>query len=367
MEISKQSQEAGDHSNQFQADTINITVSGIDESRARQIYQESFAIAKQNWTQEAVEIAEERVRKLEDKLIPKMMAYDESLKFFADPAFQVTLRQAQMTAICSNRESDYEVLSDLLLHRLEQGEDRHRRLGICKAIEVVDKISEDALIALSIVYAVTKFMPITDDMQAGLAVLDHLYGAILDGHQLPRTNDWLEHLDLLSAIRLGIAHLSSFKKMKEYISHELSKYLVSGLEDNSEELNKIKSEFIQCGLSINCMVPHPLKPNYVKLNTSLDIEQIAITRHIGNRISYVPLNAKQKDVMRRAIATMMKDESTSPILQDRFMEEWDKFPNLKIIKDWWDTLPCHFTITPVGAALANAYAHGKEPHVPSLY
>jgi hypothetical protein len=49
------------------------------------------------------------------------------------------------------------------------------------------------------------------------------------------------------------------------------------------------------------------------------------------------------------------------------MEEWNKYPNLKLVRDWWDSLPCYFTITPVGAALANAYAHGREPSVPSLY
>ena len=34
---------------------------------------------------------------------------------------------------------------------------------------------------------------------------------------------------------------------------------------------------------------------------------------------------------------------------------------------WWNNLSGHFTITPVGVALANAYIRGKEPSVPSLY
>ena len=34
---------------------------------------------------------------------------------------------------------------------------------------------------------------------------------------------------------------------------------------------------------------------------------------------------------------------------------------------WWNNLSGHFTITPVGVALANAYIRGKDPSVPSLY
>ena len=76
MEISKLSQSAGNNSTQVQAGTINnfyTTVTGFDETRARMICQEEYAIARQNWTSEAAEIADSRVHQLEDKLMPKMI------------------------------------------------------------------------------------------------------------------------------------------------------------------------------------------------------------------------------------------------------------------------------------------------------
>ena len=371
MEISKQSQNAGDNSTQMQAGTINnnyyTTVTGIDESRAREICREEYAIVRQDFTSEAVAIADNRVHQLENILMPKMMAYDSSLKFFADPAFQFTLRQAQITAASSERESDLDMLSDLLLHRLEQKDDMQRRLGICKAIEVVDKISNEALVALSIVYAVSKFVPASDDLQEGLSTLNKLYGRLLNSFQLPSTDDWLEHLNLLSAIRLSIKGINSFKKIKEYMPQQLSNYLVSGVEDNSEELSKIKLEFAQYGIPTNCLIAHPLKPNFISLNTSSDVEQMIITKTVGGLTIKSSLNDKQKEVMNRAVTILRKDESSNAIMKDNLMKEWEKFPNLKIVKDWWDTLPCYFIITPVGAALANAYAHGKDPDVPNLY
>lgn len=370
MEISKQSQNAGDNSTQIQAGTINNNyyVTGIDENRARAICQEEYAIARQNWTSEAAAIADYRVHQLEDKLMPKMIAYDNTLKSFADPDFQFTLRQAQISAASSERESDYDMLSELLLHRVEQGQNRERRLGIRKAIEVVNQITDEALIGLTMVYVISKFFPISPDFKIGLSILDNLYGKILDGKKLPVGENWLEHLDLLSAIRLGIKGINSFKKLEEYIPFLLSKYLVSGLEGNSEKLMKIKHEFMQCGIPLSCIVPYPLKQNYVYLNVTRNLEDLVITKELDNGNTWeMKMNELQKETMSKAFSILNKDESNNISLKKKLMEIWDTYPNLKLVKEWWNVLPCHFEITPVGAALANAYAHGKYPSIPNLY
>ena len=80
MEIQK----AGDNAQQFQIQNLTI---GIDEKRAREIYDEKYSIAKKDFTEEALRIANERVRELENRLIPKMEAVNDGLKAFADPSF----------------------------------------------------------------------------------------------------------------------------------------------------------------------------------------------------------------------------------------------------------------------------------------
>ena len=62
----------------------------------------------QNWTSEAIAIANDRVQQLEDKVLPKLIQHDNSLKCFADPSFQITLRKAQISAASSDRVADYE-------------------------------------------------------------------------------------------------------------------------------------------------------------------------------------------------------------------------------------------------------------------
>ena len=342
MDKSRQTQSAGDNSTQMQAGTINynVTFTGIDEAAARRICQQEYAIARQNWTEEAIKIADDRARQLENKLLPKMIEYDSTLSIFADPAFQLTIREAQISAATSERKSDYEMLSELVLHRAEHNHEREKRLGVSKAIEIVSDVSTDAMIALSVVYAM------------GI---------------LPEGNEWIEHLGLLTTIRISPAGIAHFNKLKDCLPQIHSQYLVSGVLVDSEEYSNIMSEFNNCGLPTTCLVSHPLKPGFVKLNNSLSVDDMRIIQQ-SNNVSYgQELNDDQKKAMRKAISILRKDESNNKEMIERFMTEWDKYSSLKTIHKWWDSLSSHFTFTPSGEALANAYIRTRYPSIPSLY
>ena len=129
MEIQK----AGDNSQLYQIQQVTIN-QGIDEKRAREIYDEKYSIAKQDFTEEALRIANERVKELENRLIPKMEAVNDGLKAFADPSFQLLLVDAQKAAAATERSVDYDLLSELLVHRIEKGNDRHIRTGDRKSV-----------------------------------------------------------------------------------------------------------------------------------------------------------------------------------------------------------------------------------------
>lgn len=137
METNKQTQSAGDNSTQMQAVVINNTyVQGITPEQAHEIMRNIFEGERKRWTEEASRIVEERVGNLENKIMPKFMAYDQTLEFFSDPAFQIALGKAQVSAAASNRESDYELLSDLLLHRVEHRNDLKIVPGHCCPIKI---------------------------------------------------------------------------------------------------------------------------------------------------------------------------------------------------------------------------------------
>ena len=142
----KQNQKAGANSQQTQIQNLTI-INGIDEKRAREIFSEMYAVAKTDLTSEAINTANERIKNFENVLIPKMEKINGALNAFADPSFQVLLAKANKSAACSNQDSDYELLSQLLIHRVEKRDSRKDKAGINRAVEIdpqaMQKISKN--------------------------------------------------------------------------------------------------------------------------------------------------------------------------------------------------------------------------------
>lgn len=369
MELSNQTQKAGDNATQVQAGVVNYVtnITGIDEKRAREICKEEYAIVSQNWSQEAFNLANTRVQILEDKVLPKFLELDKTLRFFADPAFQFTLRKAQMTAASSERVSDFDLLSDLLVHSIEQKDDKKRELGIARAIEVVNQVDYQALVGLSIMYAISHYIPRANTFAKGLKILDSLYGKLMDNQELPQGKDWLEHLDLLTAIRLHQGGLAHFKKIEEYIPLIIPGFFTIGLKQDSEELAHIRSEFDRVNLPQGCLIEHPYKAGYVQLDANIRDVTLKFNLFEGTTAE-IQLNAEQKSVMQNAMKLMHKpDNLKDKNLLDYFIQHWDSYPNLKNVREWWNNLSSHFSVTPLGAALANAYNKTKCSEVPCLY
>lgn len=341
----------------------DLNVNGISEDRARAICHEEYSKALQEWSFEAGTLVEKRVKKLEDVVIPKMIEQDASLKIFGDPSFQLLIRKAQISAACSERDGDYEMLSELLLHRSEQNNNRERRLGISKAIEIVDQIDDVALTALAIVYAIDKYSPVSNIPEEGLKSLDNLFRILLNGKQLPDGESWMEHLDLLAAIRIGIKGIGSFKKMNNIISNKIPRYFFLGLPTDDERLIKLKEQFISLGLPLSCFKPHYFKVGYEILAIFDSTDNISLTKN-GQLYE---LSQGQKDLINSAKELMHISGENDSEISSSFWQLWDSFPSLKQIRTWWDKLPVVFSFTSVGVALSNAYIHGKDSSLPCLY
>lgn len=92
--MTRQSQKGGEGSNNFQAQEMVVQV-GIDEKRAREVFQEMNLQLRKEYTQEALEVANARVSEFENSLMPKMERVEGALEAFADPSFQLLLVEAQ--------------------------------------------------------------------------------------------------------------------------------------------------------------------------------------------------------------------------------------------------------------------------------
>ncbi|TQP00027.1 LPO_1073/Vpar_1526 family protein [Vibrio cholerae] len=366
--LSKQNQKGGDGSTNIQTEQMIVQV-GIDEKRAREIYQEMNLQLKKDYTEEALKVANARVTEFENKLMPKMESVDGALQAFADPSFQILLVEAQKAAASSERTADYDLLSELLIHRFQKGESRIVRAGISRAVEVVDEISDDALLGLTAFHAVNTFFPVTGDIHQGLDVLDALFGKILYGI-LPTGNEWLDHLDILDAVRLS--SFGSLKKIEQYYPELLSGYVDAGIEKSSDNFAKAMEILDGNNLPRNILVQHALNDDFVRLPVSAkeQINSINLIQRIpfGEQFIERPIALTEKQ--KEALSTIYELYDSNASIKNKnirlFMEIWDKKPNLNALKTWWNSLQVSIQITSVGKVLAHSNAQRCDKNLPPL-
>ncbi len=364
----KKIQNARDNSQLMQAKKMIVNV-GIDEKRAREIYKEMNLQVRKDYSQEALTVANSRVTQFENSLMPKMEAVDGALEAFADPSFQLLLVEAQKTAAATERPADYDLLSELLIHRFQKGENREIRAGINRAVEIVDNISDDALLGLTVAHAVSTFFPASGNINKGLDVLNDLYGKLFYS-VLPKGKDWLDHLDILDAARLN--SFGSMKKIQQYYPEMLAGYIDSGIEKESENYNKAVEILQNENLPLNVLSAHPFNDDFVRIDVthknhidSLTLQHLSINN--GNVIQIpVPLSKNQKNAIKSIYELYKQDGNLKQANIKKFMEEWDNRPNLKSLKDWWDNIGTGFQITSVGKVLAHSNAQRCDKDLPPL-
>lgn len=355
-----QKQVAGEESNQFQIGNF-IVNQGITEERARSIFSEMIPQALSNYTQDAYETANSRIEKLETAVMPRIIDIDGAIAMFADPAFQLLLRKAQQTAAATEREDDYNLLSELLICHIEKGHNRKNRTGISKAIEIVDDIDNDALCALTLVHAVTTYIPSTGNIKQGLQTLDELYSKLLY-MTLPRGSEWIEHLDVLGAVR--ISRLGSFKKIKEYFTEQLQGYACIGLKIDSDEYKKAIEILHSVNLRQDILIANELIDGYVRL-------PVVSKKHI-NKMTMISsgvireITESESSALEKIWDFYSHDNDLENIVDENFIKMWDSFPSLKRVHIWWEEIPISFDITQVGTVLAHTNAKRCDNEIPDL-
>lgn len=366
--ISKQNQEGGDNSTNIQADQMVVHV-GIDEKRAREVFQEMNLQLRQDYSQEALKIANARVSEFENSLMPKMEKVDGALEAFADPSFQLLLVEAQKTAASTERPADYDLLSELLVHRFQKGDNRIARAGISLAVDIVDKISDEALLGLTVAHAVNTFTPVTGDIGQGLDVLNELFGKIFYG-ELPLGHEWLDHLDILNAVRLN--SFGSLKKAQQYYPERLHGYVDVGIEKDSESHTKAIEILDANNLPGALLVNHSLNSDYLRIPipNRAQIDAISLQQRVlqGGSLVVVPikLSEEQKEAINAIYDLYSQDGGLKQNNINSFIEEWDKRQNLKALKDWWDNIPVLLTITSAGKVLAHSNAQRCDHNLPPM-
>ncbi len=355
-----QKQSAGDNSKQFQVGNVVIN-QGITEERARSVFAEMIPQALEKYTQEAYETANQRINQLENAIMPRMMKIDGAFASFSDPAFQVMLRRAQQSAASTERSEDYALLSELIVCQVQKGSDRKNRTGISKAIEIVGEIDGDALCGLTVAHAVNKFLPVAGDMRIGLKVLDDLFGELFYIN-MPTESDWLDHLDILGAIR--ISKYARLKKLRDYYSEKLNGYVCAGIRIGSTEYEKALEILALTNLDVSLLVPNELASGHVILpvRDKAAIREMVMKDDMNTRL----ISESEIEALEKIWDLYLQDDTLQKDAKSRFDDIWDSYASLKKLRIWWENLPFAFDITGVGTVLAHTNAKRCDSNLPDL-
>lgn len=360
MSSDKQLQKAGDGATQLQANTVNI-YNGVSEESVRRIVEEQYRLARQEYTADAYRIANERVKCFEESMMSRIMQVENVLPSFADPAFQLLLRHALQTAAGTERPSDYDLLTELLVCHVQKGENRKNRAGINRAIEIVGEIDNDALCALTVAHALTFFVPLSGNCTEGLNVLNILFGELMY-QDLPRENDWLDHLDVLGAIRINA--FGRLKKTEEYYNSAFDGYVCTGVKAESEEYYSAIKLLQSVGIGESFLIPNELLAGYYRIGIRSEkaLDELVLTHgEVSTRLS-----EEQKEVIKQILNLYNNSNELKRQAESAFVEKWDTFDNLRKLRDWWNSIPQAFSITHVGRVLAQTNAKRCDPALPDM-
>lgn len=370
MADSSQVQKAGAGASQFQVGVLNV---GIDEKRAREICDEKISDAIRDLTGEALGIAKARVEDLVAMTLDKIQKQKADMSSFADPKFQREIAKAQSSAASSDRKSDIEMLSELLVARMDGKLQRKTRTGISRAIEIVSDVDDDELKALTVVFAVDRFRPtamLGFSLLKGLEALDDVFNQV--GVQgLPSGDGWTENLNMLDAIILS--PLGGFKKVCDYFAELMDGYVCVGIEKGSLDFVKAQQVLKNSGLPANILVCNELLQGYVRLPFVKQVEcaELPLFQTVYDK-SGMTLNVQIKPTdrqiaaMKEVLALYKKDSQLMKQVKEAFEMEWQRYPSLVVVQKWMSGLKKSFNITKVGQALAYTNARRCAPGLPAL-
>ncbi len=369
----RNTQEAGNGSTQVQISNLCINNNGIDEKRAREIIDERCNELLLQYSEEARTVAFDRVERLANILIPRLVK-ENLLEQLRDPSIQITLKETEKSAMSTERKLDNELLSELLVHRIQKGENRNIRAGVNQAIKIVDEISDDALLGLTVIYTMSGFYPTSPQLEDGLKTMSKISSKIVYG-ELPLGDEWIEHLDILNAIR--IIPYSSIRKVIDFYMVNMPGIIDVGIAKDSDNYRKAIEILRSAYLSEKCLFSHELRDGYVRLGVTnintinLDIPGELCQKGEDGLVHVVMTKQQLKEAREQAFrdvyALYEKDEIMLQENRRAFMERWNSYDSLRKVSEWINSINSNFTITSVGKALAHANAKRCDSSIPDMY
>ena len=211
-------------------------------------------------------------------------------------------------------------------------------------------------------HAVSRFSPESGDLDAGLDRLDNLFNTLFYS-DLPEGNHWIDHLDLLGAVRVN--PIGKLKPLLDYYSSMLDGYVCVGIHKGSENYFKAIELLASIDASEDFLIDNVLNPNYVRLNSPQQNSFESTYKLIAPNVM-IPLSTKEKTTLKDIVSLYNKDYQLLQNVKKSFSEKWKLRKSLNQLNNWWEKIPYAFTLTEMGIVLAHANAQRCDNSLPPL-
>lgn len=362
MKKGNNTQEAGNNATQIQANTINV---GLKESEVRDIVSNEIKYALGEMRLLAVEETDKRLNNYANVYIPKLVD-NALLDSFAKPQIQMLFRKTEKVAACTDKEKDYEILSELLIHRAKKDGNYITSAAISKSIDEVENLSDEAIMCLTVRYIVQSIMPKQKNVTEGLNTINKLYKTIIQDNILPNDNNWIDNLELSNAIKTD--NISETKSFEEYYYERFSGYSSLGIKKDSEEYEKACKVLSDNGIPKNFLIENEFNSDYVKLPlvnlNDIDSLGIEITLKSKDKLTTLcfPFDENKKKAIQEVIKLYIKKED-----KQSFTNLLKSYEYINKVMSWWNEKrrPA-INITPIGRVLAHVNAKCSDSTFPDL-
>lgn len=353
MTEGKQTQKGGDHSQQVQIYGDYVVQEGITEERAQEIARNVAIEVVESFSAEAIPVGQARIESFDTALVAHLGERD-LLDAFKDPAFHALLRKAQLSAASTEREGDHELLARLLGERAAS-DDRRRRASVDRAVQIIDLLDEAALEALTATWALVTLRPASGRIAQGLDALESALAPILAPDLPAEEDEWLDHLEVLGAIRLLPANLSSPLGLDQILAKGCDGYAVTGFAP--ERADEVLAAVAPAPLAV---VDHELREGYCRLEVpgTSQLEDL-----LTERTALTPDQVATSVAAARDVGTVGSEHADAfRALGDAI----DERPTLRRLREWRGRGARAFEITGVGkaVAIANAWRRDADQRLP---
>lgn len=362
---SKQIQKAGNNSQQ---NIVNNYYYGMTDEKALEIYDKQRELTISACSEVAKTIADDRINQFAKLLLPRVQQIENDYQSFSDPAFQVLLRKAQLTAACTEREDDYKLLSELLVHRIKNKSNIKKKASISKAVEIIDQIDDDSLCGLTLFHTMSNFVPCAGIIIGGLTLLDNSYKK-LNPDCLPTDNSWIDNLSILGAATT--IPFSELKKFEDFLSEVLDGYVCVGIKKDSPEYSIALEKLSLCKLE-RMIDNNELLDGYVRLlvacKSHIHTLHFFSNELIDGKMQKVErqLSDAQQQCLSDIFDMYSKDQGLKNKVLATFKQFLNSFDSIKKVCTWWNSIKPNVRLTSIGKVIAHANAKRLDDTLPDL-